>query len=84
MSRTTHSRGPSTSKGCRRFRKAMEREGLDLLLAFGTESEPAFVRYLSGYWPNFETAAVMIPRAGDPVLITGTGERPVRSTLQSA
>jgi len=50
---------------------AMEQEDLDLLLAFGTESEPAFVRYLSGYWPNFETAAVLIPRVGEPVLITG-------------
>ena len=55
----------------KKVQQAMEKENLDLMLAFGTESEPAFVRYLSGYWPNFETAAVMIPRVGDPVLITG-------------
>ena len=54
-----------------RVQSAMERENLDLLLAFATESEPAFVRYLSGYWPNFETAAVLVPRVGEAVLITG-------------
>ena len=50
---------------------AMQRENLDLLLAFSTESEPAYVRYYSDYWPSFETAAVLIPAQGEPALIVG-------------
>lgn len=44
---------------------------LDALLVFSTESEPAGVRYFSDYWPSFETAGVLIPRAGSPALIIG-------------
>lgn len=47
------------------------RRDLDVLLAFSTESEPAYVRYLSDYWPSFETAAVLIPREGSPLLLIG-------------
>jgi Xaa-Pro aminopeptidase len=50
---------------------AMAREGVDLLLAFSTESEPAYVRYYSDYWPSFETTAVLIPAKGEPVLLIG-------------
>ena len=42
--------------------KAMAKTGLDALMVFSTESEPAGVRYFSDYWPSFETAAVLIPR----------------------
>ncbi|MDY0177375.1 MAG: Xaa-Pro peptidase family protein [Lentisphaeria bacterium] len=51
--------------------EAMRGEELDLLLAFSTESEPAYVRYYSDYWPSFETAAVLIPAQGEPVLLIG-------------
>lgn len=60
------------------FRKRIDRvqclmreKHLDALLAFSTESEPAYVRYLSDYWPSFETAAVLIPSNGDPLLLIG-------------
>lgn len=43
----------------------------DALLFFSTESEPANVRYLSNYWPSFETAAVLIVPGYDPALIIG-------------
>ena len=46
-------------------------EGFDAVLVFSTESEPAGVRYFSDYWPSFETAGVLIPRAGDPTLLIG-------------
>jgi Xaa-Pro aminopeptidase len=49
----------------------MREKHLDVLLAFSTESEPAYVRYLSDYWPSFETAAVLIPSSGDAVLLIG-------------
>ncbi|MBD3319815.1 MAG: M24 family metallopeptidase [Chitinivibrionales bacterium] len=44
---------------------------IDLLLAFSTESEPFYSRYLADYWPNFETAGVLIPSSGDPALLIG-------------
>ncbi len=50
---------------------AMQKENVDLLLAFSTESEPAYVRYYSDYWPSFETAAVLIPAQGEIALIAG-------------
>lgn len=54
-----------------RIQKAMAKQGLDALLAFSTESEPAYVRFFSDYWPSFETAAVLIPVEGKPTLVIG-------------
>ena len=54
-----------------RVQQAMRANNLDVLLAFSTESEPAHVRYLSDYWPSFETAAVLIPASGEPALLIG-------------
>ena len=50
---------------------AMAKENIDLLLAFSTESEPAYVRYYSDYWPSFETTAVLVPASGEAALIAG-------------
>lgn len=49
----------------------MKKMDIDTLLAFSTECEPAYVRYFADYWTNFETAAVIIPQAGEPVLLIG-------------
>lgn len=54
-----------------RLQEAMRREKLDLLLAFGNEAEPQYVRYLSDYWPSFETAGVLVPADGDAFLLIG-------------
>lgn len=51
--------------------RAMKDEGLDLLFCFGNEAEPQYVRYYSNYAPLFETAGVLIPSEGNPVLIIG-------------
>ncbi len=45
--------------------------GLDAVLVFSTECEPAGVRYYSDYWPSFETAGVLIPTEGAATLIIG-------------
>ncbi len=58
-----------------RTRQAMQSAGLDLLLAFSTESEPAHVRYYSDYWPSFETAAVLIPLEKPAALLIGPESR---------
>ena len=49
----------------------MAEHGIDALLAFSTESEPANVRYYSDYWPSFETAAVLITADGRAALLIG-------------
>src|SRR5574341_1391254 len=55
----------------KKIQKELARRGLDALLSFGSEAEPANVRYLSDYWPAFETAGVLVPVEGEPVLIIG-------------
>jgi Xaa-Pro aminopeptidase len=55
----------------RRVQAELARRGLDALLTFGNEAEPAFVRYLCDYWPAFETAGVLVPVEGDPLLLIG-------------
>ena len=49
----------------------MAKEGFDILLSYGNEAEPQFVRYFSDYWPSFETAGVLIPKTGKPLLLIG-------------
>lgn len=45
--------------------------GLDAVLVFSSESEPAGVRYFSDYWPSFETAGVLVSRSAPPILLIG-------------
>ena len=52
-------------------REIVRENELDAILVFSTECEPAQVRYFADYWPSFETAAVLIPAAGDPALLIG-------------
>ena len=54
-----------------KVQKAMAEEGFDLLLSYGNEAEPQYVRYFSNYWPSFETAGVLIPAEGEPLLLIG-------------
>lgn len=49
----------------------MAKEGYDVILAYGNEAEPQYVRYLSDYWPSFETAGVLVPVQGAPYLLIG-------------
>ncbi len=55
----------------KKVQKTMIEEGYDLILTYGNEAEPQFVRYFSNYWPSFETAGVLIPQEGDPILLIG-------------
>ncbi len=57
-----------------RVSKVQERvraEGLDALLVHSHEADFANVRYLSNYWPIFETAGVLVPAHGEACLIIG-------------
>ncbi|PKO21887.1 MAG: hypothetical protein CVU38_12300 [Chloroflexi bacterium HGW-Chloroflexi-1] len=55
----------------RRVQAELAHRGLDALLTFGSEAEPQFVRYLSDHWPAFESAGVLIPVEGEPILLIG-------------
>ena len=55
----------------KKVQASMKKEGYDLILTYGNEAEPQFVRYFSNYWPSFETAGVLIPKQGDPLLLIG-------------
>ncbi|MEG1263703.1 MAG: Xaa-Pro peptidase family protein, partial [Clostridia bacterium] len=49
----------------------MAEMGIDALLAFGSEAEPQFARYLSDYWPSFESCGVLLTQVGEPALLIG-------------
>lgn len=55
----------------KKVQAAMKEDGFDLLLSYGNEAEPQYVRYFSNYWPSFETAGVLIAQEGDPILLIG-------------
>ena len=55
----------------RKFQANIRKAGLDGALVHGNESDFANVRYLSDYWPTFESAGVFVPARGRPVLIIG-------------
>ena len=54
-----------------KVQKIMQREGYDVLLSYGNEAEPQYCRYFCNYWPSFETAGVLIPAEGKPLLLIG-------------
>jgi Xaa-Pro aminopeptidase len=54
-----------------RLQRIVADEALDLLLVNANESDFANVRYLSDYWPVFESAGVVVPPQGDLTLIIG-------------
>lgn len=58
-------------KRIEKTQKEMKKENLDLLFAYGNETEPQYIRYYSNYWPSFEVAGVLIPVQGEPILIIG-------------
>jgi Xaa-Pro aminopeptidase len=53
------------------LQKKMAQADLDVLIAHGDEADPSMVRYLSDYWPLFETGGVAVGRKGDPILCIG-------------
>ena len=57
-----------------RVQAEMERRQLDLLLAYSCECESANVRYLADFKPCFDFAGVLVPRQGEPALVTGGPE----------
>jgi hypothetical protein len=44
---------------------------LDAIVVHSNEADPGNVRYSSDYWPVFESAGVVVPRDGEPILLVG-------------
>ena len=55
----------------KKLQQKMQQKDLDIIITFGNESEPQYVRYFTDYWPSFETAGVFIPVIGEPILLIG-------------
>jgi Xaa-Pro aminopeptidase len=53
------------------FQRNIRAAGLDAALVHSNEADFANVRYLTEYWPTFESAGVFVPAKGTPVLIIG-------------
>jgi Xaa-Pro aminopeptidase len=71
MNNTTTISQSEFEERIKKFQANIKKEGLDACLVHATESDMAHVRYLSEYWPTFETAAVLMPAEGEPVLLVG-------------
>lgn len=54
-----------------RVQEEVRARGLDALLVHADEADLANVRYLSDYWPIFETAGVLVPAEGEAIQIIG-------------
>jgi Xaa-Pro aminopeptidase len=55
----------------KKFQKNIAAAGLDAALVHSNEADFANVRYLTEYWPTFESAGVFVPAKGLPVLLIG-------------
>jgi len=58
----------------KRLQAAMEEADLDVLITYSSESESASSRYLADFWPFFDFAGIIVPRQGEPALVTGGPE----------
>ncbi len=57
-----------------RLQAAMANARLDLVVAYADDhavAGPAHARYLADFAPHFEPVCVLVPAAGDPLLLSG-------------
>jgi Xaa-Pro aminopeptidase len=57
-----------------RVQEELRKQEIDLLIGYSSECESATSRYLTGFWPFFDFACVVVPKEGDAVLVTGGPE----------
>jgi Xaa-Pro aminopeptidase len=55
----------------RKFQRNIKAAGLDAALVHSNEADFANVRFLTEYWPTFESAGVFVPATGTPILLIG-------------
>lgn len=59
-----------------RIKKELVKHNYDAYLVHCNEADQANVRYLSDHWPIFETAGVIVPKEGEPILLIGPEAEP--------
>jgi len=57
-----------------KLQNKLKENNLDLFVGYSSECEPATSRYLTGFWPFFDFAAVLVPAQGNAALVTGGPE----------
>lgn len=62
------------SKRITKLQKEMEKNSVDLFISYSNECESGSSRYLTGFWPFFDFAVVMVPVKGKAALLTGGPE----------
>jgi Xaa-Pro aminopeptidase len=55
----------------RRAQQRVKEAGLDAAIVHSNEADFANIRYLADYWPAFESAGVVLPAEGEPILLIG-------------
>jgi len=60
----------------RRIQQKLVENDYDAYLVHCNEADQANVRYLSDHWPIFETAGVIVPKEGEPILLIGPEAEP--------
>ncbi len=58
----------------KRVQAELRKEDLDVLVGYSSECESATTRFLTGFWPFFDFAGVVIPVEGKAILVTGGPE----------
>jgi Xaa-Pro aminopeptidase len=59
-----------------RVQEKLKANNYDAYLVHCNEADQANVRYLSDHWPIFETAGVIVPKEGEPILLIGPEAEP--------
>ena len=57
-----------------RVQEELKKADLDVLVGYSSECESGTTRYLAGFWPFFDFAAVVVPAEGKAALVTGGPE----------
>ncbi len=57
-----------------RLQEQLVSEGIDVYVGYSSECESSTSRYLTGFWPFFDFASVVVPAQGDALLVTGGPE----------
>lgn len=58
----------------KRLQAEMKRQEIDAFVGYASECESATSRFLTGFWPFFDFAGVVVPAEGRAVLVTGGPE----------
>ena len=59
-----------------RIQEELQKNNFDAYLVHCNEADQANVRYLSDHWPIFESAGVIVPKEGEPILLIGPEAEP--------